>query len=63
MDNDLITVEVLINRMLFKLVLIDIDCEYYSIVDKNLITKLRFPYMKILFKLIINFIKENTKEP
>ena len=46
MDNDLITVEVLINRVLFKLVLINIGYKYYSIVDKNLITELRFPRVK-----------------
>ena len=40
MDGNLITVEVLINRISFKPMLINTGCEYYSIVDKNLITKL-----------------------
>ena len=38
-------------------------CEYYSIVDKDLITELWFPRVKIPPKPIIGFIKENTKEP
>ena len=63
MDNNSITVEVLINRVLFKPILINIGCECYSIVDKDLITELRFPRVKIPFKSIIGFIKENTKEP
>ena len=62
-NNNLITVEVLINRILFKPALINIDCEHYFIMDKNLITELRFPRVKILFKPIIGFINENTKEP
>ena len=37
--------------------------KYYSIVDKNLITELRLPHIKIPRKQIIGFIKENTKEP
>ena len=40
MDTDLITVKVLINRVLFKLVLIDTGYEDYSIINKNLITEL-----------------------
>ena len=40
MDNDLITVEVLINGVLFKPTLINTGYEYYFIVDKNLIIKL-----------------------
>ena len=35
----------------------------YSIMDKNFITELRFPRVKIPLKPIINFIKENTKKP
>ena len=31
--------------------------------DKDLITKLRLPRVKIPFKPITGFIKENTKEP
>ena len=63
MNNNSITVKVLINRVLFKPVLINTGCEYYSIMNQNLITELRFPRVKILFKPIIGFIKENTKEP
>ena len=33
------------------------------ILDKNLITELRFPRIKILLRSIIGFIKEDTKEP
>ena len=36
---------------------------YNFIVDKDLITELRLPRVKIPFKPIIGFIKENTKEP
>ena len=63
MDGDLITVEVLINGILFKPTLINTGCEYYSIMDKDLITKLRLLRVKIPLKLIIDFIKENIKEP
>ena len=63
MDSNLIIVKVLINGVLFKPVLIDTGCECYSIVDKDCITELRFPRVKIPFKPIIGFIKENTKEP
>ena len=63
MDGNLITVEILINGVLFKPVLINTDCECYSIVDKDLITELRFPRVKIPPKPITGFIKENTKEP
>ena len=62
MDGDLITVEVLINRVLFKPVLIDTGCECYSIVDKDLVMELRFPRVKIPPKPIIGFVKENIKE-
>ena len=62
MDGNLITVEVLINRVLFKLILIDTGYKCYSILDKNLITELRLPRIKIPLKPITGFIKENTKE-
>ena len=63
MVNDLITVKVLINGVLFKPILINIGYKYYSIMDKNFITKLRLPFVKIPLKPIIGFIKENIKEP
>ena len=63
MDDDLITVKVLINRVLFKFILMNIGYEYYFIIDKNLITELRLPRVKVLLKLITNFIKENNEEP
>ena len=63
MDGDLITVKVLINGVSFKPTLINTDYEYYFIVDKDLIIELRLPRVKIPFKPIIGFIKENTKEP
>ena len=63
MDGDLITIKVLINKGLFKPALINIDYKYYSIVNKNLITELRLPRIKIPPKPITGFIKENTKEP
>ena len=63
MDGDLITVEVLINKVLFKPTLINTGCKYFSIVDKDLIIKLRLPRIKISFKPITGFIKENIKEP
>ena len=62
MNGDLITVEILINGVLFKPALIDTGCECYSIVDKNLVTELRLPRVKIPPKPIINFIKENIKD-
>ena len=40
MDSDLIIVKVLINGILFKFILINIGCEYYFIIDKDLITEL-----------------------
>ena len=43
--------------------LINIGCEYYFIMDKDLVTELRFPRVKIPFKPITRFIKENIKEP
>ena len=63
MDGNLITVKVLINRVLFKAALINTDCKYYSIVDKDIITELRFPRVKIPLKSITGFIKENIKQP
>ena len=63
MDGNLIIVEILINGVLFKFILINTGYKYYSIVDKDLITELRFPRVKIPLKPIIGFIKENTKEP
>ena len=63
MDGDLMIVKVLINGVSFKPALIDTGYKYYSIVDKDLITELRFPRVKIPLKPIIGFIKENTKEP
>ena len=43
--------------------LINIGCECYSIMDKDLVIELRLPRVKIPFKPIIGFVKENTKEP
>ena len=62
MDGNFITVEVLINGVLFKAVLINISCECYFIMDKDFITELRFLHIKILRKPILGFIKENIKE-
>ena len=58
MDGNLITVKVLINRVLFKPALINTGYEYYSIMDKNLITELRLPRVKIPPKPITGFIKK-----
>ena len=63
MDSNSITVEILINRVSFKPALINTGCKCYSIMDKDLITELRFPCVKIPPKPIIGFIKENIKEP
>ena len=63
MDNNSIIVKILINKVLFKPILINIGYTYYSIVDKNLITELRLPRVKIPPKPIIGFIKKNIKEP
>ena len=62
MDGDSITVEILISKVLFKFTLINIGCKYYSIVNKDFITELRLPRVKIPPKPITGFIKENTKE-
>ena len=63
MDNNSITVKILINGVLFKPVLINTGYEYYSIVDKDLVTELRLPRVKIPPKPITGFIKENIKKP
>ena len=63
MDGNLITIEILINGVLFKPTLINTGYECYSIVNKDLITELQFLCIKIPPKLIIGFIKENIKEP
>ena len=63
MDSNSITIKILINNVSFKLALINTGYKYYSIVDKDLITELRLPRVKIPPKLITGFIKENTKEP
>ena len=63
MDGDSITVKVLINGVFFKPALIDTGCECYFIVDKDLVTELRLPRVKIPLKPIIGFVKENIKEP
>ena len=63
MDSNSITVEILINKVSFKPTLINTGYKYYSILDKNLIKKLRLPRTKIPLKPITGFIKENTKEP
>ena len=63
MDNNSITVKILINGVLFKPTLINTGYKCYSIVDKDFITELRLPRVKIPLKSIIGFIKENIKEP
>ena len=63
MDNNSIIIKALINGVLFKLALINTGCKCYSIVDKDLVTELRLPRVKIPPKPITGFIKENTKEP
>ena len=63
MDGNLITVEILINKVLFKPVFTNIGYKCYFIMDKNLITELRLPRVKIPSKPVTGFIKENTKEP
>ena len=62
-NNNSITVEVLINKVSFKPTLINTDYKYYSIVDKDLVTGLRLPRVKIPPRPITGFIKENTQEP
>ena len=63
MDSNLITVKILIKRVSFKPALINIGYKCYSIMDKDLITELRLPRVKIPLKPITGFIKENTKKP
>ena len=62
MNNNLIIVKILINKVLFKFALINTGCKCYSIMDKDFITELRLPRIKIPLKPITGFIKENTKE-
>ena len=61
-NNNSITVEILINKVLFKPTLINTGYKCYSIVNKDFITELRLPRVKIPPKPITGFIKENTKE-
>ena len=63
MNGDLIIVKVLINGVLFKPALINTGYKCYSIMDKDLIAELWLPRVKIPPKPIIDFIKENIKEP
>ena len=63
MDGNSITVKILINRVLFKFILINTGYKCYSIMNKDFITELQFPRIKIPPKPITGFIKENTKEP
>ena len=53
----------MVNKISYKLTLINTNFKCYSIVDKNLITDLWFPRVKIPLKPITGFIKENIKEP
>ena len=62
-DGNLIIVKILINGVLFKPILINIGCKCYFIVDKDFVTELQFLRVKIPFKPIIGFVKENIKEP
>ena len=57
-----IIIEALINKVSFKPTLINTGYKYYSMINKNLIIKLRLPRVKIPHKPITGFIKENTKE-
>ena len=61
MDGNLINVKALINKVLFKLILINTGYECYSIMDKDFVTELWLPRVKILPKLITGFVKENTE--
>ena len=47
MDGNLMIIKVLINGVLFKPVLVDISCKYYSIIDKDFISKLWFSRVNI----------------
>ena len=42
---------------------INISCECYFIVDKDLVIKLRLPRVKIPLKPITGFVKENIEKP
>ena len=63
MNKNLIIVKILINKIAFKPILINTGYKYYSIINKDFITKLRLPRIKILPKPITGFVKKNTKEP
>ena len=63
MDGNSITVKALINRVSFKPTLINTGYKYYSIMDKDLITELWLPRIKIPPKPITSYIKKNIKEP
>ena len=63
MDNNLITVKIWINGILFKPVLINTGYKCYSIMNKNLIIELQLPRVKIPPKSITSFIEEYIKEP
>ena len=63
MDGNSISVKILMNGVSFKPTLINTSCEYYSNIDKNLVTELRLPRIKISLKPITGFAKENIKKP
>ena len=58
MDSDLIIVEILINGVLFKPVLINTGYKYYFIMNKDFIIELRLSRIKIRLKSITGFIKK-----
>ena len=55
--------EILINRVLFTSVLINTSYKYYFILNKDFITELKIPRVRIPLKPVMGFIKKNTKEP
>ena len=61
MDNNSIIVKVLINGVLFKPIFINTGYKCYSIVDKDLIIKLRFPRVKIPPKFITGLLKKKLR--
>ena len=63
MDGNSIIVKVLINKVLFEPILVNIGYKYYFIMDKDFIIELWLPCVKIPLKSIIGFVKENHKEP
>ena len=63
MDDNSITVKVLINGVLLKPALIDTSYKCYSIVNKDLNIELRLPRVKIPLKPIISFIKKTLRNP